>query len=407
MKNKKAFAIETPLGLILTAVAFIAFIAFVYPYIKFTPEAEKSFYELTQSIDELSTSPEQEISTNKIINIDKNTAIVLFEKDNNINFQFYSSTGSQYFGTFKKPDVSECKDKSCSCLCKKISYNWLEEQKFGVDGSVEITCESSICKTLDIKLSPSINQLIQFESLGSQNIDIYSGGTILARSLVLGKILTVDKDISQSEIYLQKYKDFIGICRKKPCITDEIKKILDFSKEFKTAFEKCSSEKTPEGNISCSCGKIDLSNFPENFTLTFQGTAVEKMYFTRRLSMGFEFPIYTIKLIPSDKKLSFYIIDEDLIEFPTDLTMFTSSEAIGLLLEEERNAFENYKSYTFKSNIGKDYFALVKYKSGEIEHTALARYDLKTSQLGWKFVGNKLVKITRDIKEVKEIPGCI
>ncbi len=140
--------------------------------------------ELENFIKELDELPEGEIKESFIM-LDPDMALIGFSK-NADEFRCYGCfQGRETFSdqllyySRKKPIASECKDKTCICLCLE-GFGSVDTK----DGSKILTCKKFFCRTLkqDIASKISLEGPIRFRKITMFNYPYWQNGFFFVRS---------------------------------------------------------------------------------------------------------------------------------------------------------------------------------------------------------------------------------
>lgn len=209
--NKKSMVLNEFLSLVI-AVILLFFISSIFW--KYCDIAEKqrylnSYNNLVEKIENIADSDITEDSTDLLMG--DNEKILFFNKDANsiIINRPGSSEGTpapgalpletkEFYHIYQKPDVEECKEKNCICLCKSCKS----------DDKGVIFKNIGNCQGIDADFVVTEMGIVQMREF-SGPITV-KGGFFLRR--MESRLRTV---------YIEKKNDKIGVCFQKPCIENE------------------------------------------------------------------------------------------------------------------------------------------------------------------------------------------
>jgi hypothetical protein len=122
----------------------------------------------------------------------------------------------------KKPNVEECLDKPCVCMCQKgLGTTAL------IDGKSTINCKTYSCKTLenDIYSTISLEPFLRNKKVGLVRYPYWENGFIFLRGGDLEtpfNTLVPPSDLRRNKIYIEKKnvdgEVFVAACPFPPCI---------------------------------------------------------------------------------------------------------------------------------------------------------------------------------------------
>jgi hypothetical protein len=145
--------------------------------------------------------------------MEEDTAIWGFGKDGD----FELTEADHVLLTSKRP--TECKKgNSCLCLCKE-----------GLDVKDNLVeCKKYICNSLNSEFFTIIHPSYPTNS----NLEIYNfkNGFYILRAKtnrLMNYYPNTDVSDKMRTVYVQNYKGKVAVCERNPCITDDIKKIID------------------------------------------------------------------------------------------------------------------------------------------------------------------------------------
>lgn len=131
----------------------------------------QEFYRFATQINELKIGDANQV----FVTLDSNTAVIGFNKDSTRYECYNCGTGKNELSSFfKKPDIEQCNEKACICLCTKLLS--IETPEYSVSNTpYELKCKGMKCAPLDDDLAGVTELKNYFAELSKKEPQKYDG----------------------------------------------------------------------------------------------------------------------------------------------------------------------------------------------------------------------------------------